>query len=163
MDNIPVVLTMCEMITGSQIGARRQCYAIYGKLKDTNSDDPLENPWEAHVRGALAEMAVAKHFKLYWSGSVGEVGGDDVGPFQVKHSKHDLDLIIQKRCRPDRKYILVACTAPNLILRGWFWGADAKVDHYWGDKCRNSRPAFFVPQSELHSVTELDDEARKWA
>lgn len=111
--------------------------------------------WGYDIEGACGEMAVAKHFGLYWSGAVGNLRAPDVGPLQVRtRAKPYHDLILHPSDANDDAFVLVTGLAPTFRLIGWTVGHDGKRDEYWADPA-GGRPAFFVPQAALKPIAAL--------
>jgi len=50
---------------------------------------------------------------------------------------------------------LLCGTNGKYSIKGWILGAEGKRKEYWSDPTGKDRPAFFVPQSALHSPNEL--------
>jgi hypothetical protein len=170
--HVEISLTWQELVTASFIGLRRQIFALQHELEDPYGSDP-EDCWGNNIEGACGECAVAKWLGLYWDGTVGSLGGHDVGPFQVRTArKHSHSLILHKGNRRDRslimpvprdaddkKFILVTGLAPHFWIRGWCLGRDGKHERFWEDRARKNRPAYFVPQDFLQPLDTLWDNA----
>ncbi len=75
----------------------------------------------------------------------------DVGPdFEVRATRiPDGCLIVRGNDADDRRYVLVTGDAPEVEIRGWLLGADAKKV---GDlrNPNSHREAWFVPQERLN-------------
>lgn len=156
MEKIDVTLTDYELAQASQVGCLRFIADVRRKKK------PSANPneWQIHIEGACGEMAAAKATGKYWGGTVNtfKSGGDIVSDYwEVRtRSSHDYDLIIRDDDPDDRLYILVTGQAPTYSVRGWMWGRDAKKTA-WRKNYGNYQAAFFVPQSYLKDLEDLND------
>lgn len=147
-------LTNSEMLTAASIGVRRQVQNLAAGRTDAHGASP-EDGWTPHVEGCAGEMAVAKAFGMFWSGSLGDLRADDVGQLQVRTGmRHDHKLILHHRDPDDRAFVFVTGRMPNYVLHGWIMARDGKREEFWADPARG-RPAFFVPQSALRSLAEL--------
>lgn len=155
MTDIIVRLTWAETMQAASIGVMR----LVQNLKMGRNSGRVEDDhnWGPHIEGACGEMAVAKHFGLFWSGAIGNIGADDVGRLQVRtRSKHDYELILHKEDRDDRKFILLTGIAPEYRVRGWITAIDGKLPEYWKTIPPHTRPpAYFVPHSKLRPIEEL--------
>ena len=110
--------------------------------------------WQLHIEGALGEMALAKHLGLYWPGK-GERGQPDLvhsgWVVEVRLAKRDdYDLRLHPHDKDHARYWLMTGINGSYSVRGWILGADGKKSEFWGDKWNTGRPAYWVPQSELH-------------
>jgi hypothetical protein len=166
MTEIEVTLTWAEMLIAANIGCMRNVQSLkLGRSRTDSLTDPfggLDLAWSSNIEGAAGEMAVAKHLGLFWSGSVGNIGADDVGGYQVKTNtsrKWD-DLILRKRNKPDRIYISVlsfVAPAPGVarfIITGWIIGTDAMQQQYYREGLPGM-PAYFVPRCVLQPLSTL--------
>lgn len=146
-------LSSSELITAATIGALRQITnlrdgrtAAYGSVE--------ESPWQIHIEGACAEMAVAKAMNRFWSGALGALDADDVGPLQVRSTaRRDGSLILHAEDRDDRAFVLVTGQAPTYVLRGWIHAAHGKRKEFYRSDVRH--PAYFVPQNALKPMEQL--------
>lgn len=129
--------------------------------------DPSRD-WQMHIDGCLGEMAVAKHYGLYWTGNVGNLAAKDVHRLQVRTRPfHNWDLILHS---PDEKqpkkypgdddrdtFILVTGINGYYKIQGWILCADGKAlagPEY--DKFDTGRPCHWLEQKHLHCMSELE-------
>ncbi len=111
----------------------------------------------AHEQGCFGEMAVAKYLNVFWSGNIGNLKADDVGPYQVRATVKDHHKLILHDDDPaDRIFILVTGALPTLTLRGWIHCFDGRQGEYWSDPKGNNRWAYFVPQARLEPMSRLE-------
>jgi len=104
--------------------------------------------WQMNIEGALGEIVIAKHFKIFWG--KGSYGADDVGPYEVRQTHHPHgSLIVHPGDKDDKRYYLVTGILGNYVIRGYMYAKDAKQQKYWSDPQKTNRPAFFVPQKDL--------------
>ena len=163
--DIEVTLTWAELMIGANIGLMRCVQSLKegrglpGTRRETFGG--TETTWASNIEGTAGEMAVAKYLDRYWSGNVGDIDADDVGPYQVKTNtsrKWD-DLIIRPWNKPDRIYIgVLSFIAPKpgtakFIITGWIWGEDAMTKDYWRENV--PMPGYFFPRKLLHDMSEL--------
>jgi hypothetical protein len=116
---------------------------------------------EIHLLGAAGEMAVASYLGLkehLFKETEAKRGSEDLpGNIDVKtRSKSRYDLIVQKNEDPRKKYVLVTVERQKTLIHGWCYGKDAMKDEYWADYA-GGRPAYFVPQSQLRPMEELQN------
>lgn len=152
-----VYLTKSEMFIAFSLAGMRN-----GQNKNNNAKPRYgasENESEAiDIYSCRGEMAVAKYLNLFWSGSLGDYKAVDVGGLvEVRTvNKKGRRLIVHPEDRDWAPYVLVdASDAPNMLLIGWMYGADAKNKDYWSDPTGMGRHAFFVPQDDLRYMDEL--------
>jgi hypothetical protein len=101
--------------------------------------------------GSLGEIAVAKAYNRFWSGTVGSISDKDVGPWQVRTTQlpggrlplHEGD------ADADRFFLVTVTLEGVATIRGWCWGHEGKLREYWDDKIREA--CYMVPQSALHA------------
>jgi hypothetical protein len=125
----------------------------YGAEKDEGLG--LDKNW----LGCLGEMAVAKHFNVYWHAT--EFGVTDVGGFfEVRAVASESRRLCGHDKDPDNlPFILARVTAlPSIRLVGWLHGCDIKQKEWFGEanpEKPNGRPAYWVPNARLRSMQEL--------
>lgn len=100
--------------------------------------------------GAVGELAFAKYREIPWDESVDTYHGTpDVGGVEVRATTYeDGHLVIRDNDADDRIFVLVTGSAPEVEIRGWIRGADAKRDEFLRDP-HGYRQAWFVPQDAL--------------
>lgn len=151
-----VALTDSELLMAANVGVMRRISSIKQKLKNIMKISEYEK-WGIDICGAFGEMAVAKALGLYWEGGVDTFKAPDIGTFQVRSSRHENGrLIVRNNDKDEDIFILVVGKAPNYEIVGWIKGAEAKCDAYLDDP-NNLRPAWFVPQEDLHPISELKE------
>lgn len=158
---IAVDLTQSEAKLAADVGVMRQLTA----MRDGRSAAygcPPDFAWQFHIVGAFGELATAKHFKVYWNGTVGRVDTADVGPLQVRASTRSNSGVILHPFNPqsgrgDRdEDIFIGARVDHsyrrVLLVGYIKGVDGKVDKNWRE---TDRPAFFVEPLDLKPIWEL--------
>ena len=155
-DVAKVSLTLSETILIAIAGIMRQVQ----NLKDSRQDYyGAENSdgFGLHITGCLGEAVVAKHLNLYWMGT-GTFRGKDVGEkFEVRTSSlKKASLILHPNDADESKFILVVGGGIRYQIKGWIYGKEGKDQQWWRDI---DRPAFFVPQSALHPINTLEENA----
>jgi hypothetical protein len=109
-----------------------------------------------HIEGAGGECAVAKALKLYWSGSVDTFKREgDVGDLEVRTRSEDWHELLIRPDDPSAIYVLVVGKIPHFRLVGWIHSSVAKQRNDWLKPHGGRPPAYFVPQSELRPIEEL--------
>lgn len=155
---VDVHLTAYEVWLAASVGVSRQLQNIrmqrtgrYGADNDTTS------AWQHHIEGCLGELATAKAYGLYWSGSIGDLQAADAGPLQVRATRYRNGRLIVHPAPaddPSHAFVLVVGTPLRLTLAGWTFGHEAQRDEFWGELQRG-RPAFNVPQDGLRPMCDL--------
>lgn len=145
-DPLAVKLDRGEVHLAAMMGCLRQIDNIFAEKQSYIDEEQGEGfGWAANIEGCLGEIAFAKWSKRYWGGNLGNYKADDVGPYQVRtRSKHEYELPIYPRDRPDRYYVLLTGTVPEYRVRGYVWGADGKRPEFY-TRYGKGRPAFYVP------------------
>jgi len=145
---IEITLTPAEIMFGASAGVMREVANIKNGAKHKYGATD-KNDWQMHIEGALAEMALAKHLNIYWSGK-GAITLPDVGDQDVRVSaSHNNRLILHPDDHDGRRYWLVTGQYGSYRIKGWILGRDGKRDEFWSDPSGSGRPAFFVPQCAL--------------
>ena len=97
----------------------------------------------------MGEFALAKHLGIFWDGK-GEWRMRDVGDFDVRtRSKDYYDLIVHDGDEDDRFIYLLTGVNGQYRVHGGMYAREAKQEKYWKDPA-GGRPAYFVPQRDLH-------------
>jgi hypothetical protein len=158
---IPFTFTDEERQAAMEEGERRQRVNEEKGLRGRNNGPRFgKKALDVHLLGAAGEMAVASYLGLkheLYKETEAKRGSCDLPGIDVKaRSKHSRDLIVQKRERPDKIYVLVTIEKGTTLIHGWCRGEDAMKDEYWADYA-GGRPAYFVPQSKLRAMEELSN------
>lgn len=142
-----------EIRIAAHIGIERQLRGLECAANGGSHRYNFDGPgWDIHIEGAIAECAVAKFFHWYWNDRPYAKGDDDVGDWQVRHTRrHDGRLIVHPEDPDDKYFVLVTGSAPMLEIRGYLAGADCKRPEYWREDGVRF-PAFFVPQYALRDL-----------
>jgi hypothetical protein len=157
-----VLLSWHEAKEATEIGVKRQI----SNLKDERPDAHgfTGDGWGAHIEGALAEKAVAKHLDRYW---LAVVSGDpkilqgDVGNLQVRSTMHASGRLILHKADPDGS-VFISVIGPaysnvgvTFDIVGAIRARDGKRDEWWEDPSGKGRPAYFVPRAMLVAVVDF--------
>jgi hypothetical protein len=151
---VDIRLTKAEIFMAMEVGGLRNACSLWDDRKDVAGI--TDAGWNVHIEGAGGEIAAAKSLNRYWAATVNNFDRPDIEPdIQVRtRSKHEYELLIRPKDADAERFVLVTGRLPNYRIHGWIVGRDAKRDD-WVQRHGNRDPAFFVPQSELHSLTEL--------
>lgn len=149
-----VELTWPEITLAANIGTARRLFAVERRLRNYGGGGPnASEGWGEDIVGAIGEAGLAKHYNLFWSGTIGQWGGRDVGPFQVRaKTKPEYRLGIKEKDADDQQFVSVLVDLPRVWLCGWFWGGEGKRDG-WRD--REQPYLFWVPTAALHPMATL--------
>lgn len=78
-----------------------------------------------------------------------------IGDVEVRTAPRDHHkLIVHFEETDDRKHVLVVGQRPQFTIVGWLRGREAARDE-WIESWREGGHSFFVPQSALHPIAEL--------
>jgi hypothetical protein len=152
-----VVLTWAEVAIAARIGEAR---TIRNRAKGNGHrhGKASGSDWTGDIEAACAELAAAKGIGVYMPVTLGGGDGDgDLGyGLHVRHSdRDDARLILHPDDQDVGLFILVVGRSPIYRLAGFLEAVKGKVEQWWADPTGNGRPAFFVPQSELHPIAGL--------
>jgi len=64
-------------------------------------------------------------------------------------------LRVDKKDKPDMKYLLVTGVEPTFYIMGWLYGHEAKQEKYWETPPKVKKAAYFVPVSDLRPPNTL--------
>ena len=159
---VKVELTKYEMELACQVAMRRQIDAEFGGRKDRVNRKTFSEGLGAHVLGCIGELATAKHFGIYWSGSVNTFHrlADLAGGCEVRHrSKDDWDLIVRQADGDDSLFILSTGDSNIVTIHGGIRGRDAKVRD-WSRTYGGKSAAYFVPSEALTGPSDLWNRVR---
>jgi len=152
---VNIILTDDEMAYCREQALRRKASGDTRKLNHAATYQRTdEERIEQETGGTAAEYACRKL-----------LGAELELPFDTFHHVPDIEpdwevrqtgyenghLIVRNNDPGDRRYILVTGTPPDLVIRGWIWGHEAKQKRF----SRNPggyRKSWFVPQAELHPL-----------
>lgn len=130
-----------------------------GRKGRNNGAENGELALRHHLLGAAGEMAAAVMLgmedKLYQE-TEAKRGSADLPPnIDVKtRSRHYYDLIVQLDENPDKILVLVTIENRITLIHGWIQAADAMKEQ-WKKDPAGGRPAYFVPKTELLSLSLL--------
>lgn len=146
-------LTKNELLRGALIGAERQIDNVLAGRQHRYGFKPTD-PYNSHIQGAIGEVAVAKQFKLPYTGNIGDFNAPDAGPLQVRSTELPQGRLILHPTDKDHEVFILARThgLPDVELAGWVFGHEGKDPKNWSDP-GTGRPAFFV--GKLRPIHEL--------
>ena len=148
------------MFLAGVVGCLRQSTAMRDGRQDFfAADGGGGGKWGQHIIGCQGEMAVAKHFNIFWSGTVGQVHLPDVGDLEVRTrqpGEFGADLTLRNGDKADRRYLLVVATPPFFDIKGWMYGRDGMIETYRHPRLVNGEALFYVPPHRLQPMTALE-------
>lgn len=151
---VEIELTWPELWFALSAGLMRRLNGVRNGRAEPYGARP-KAAWDADINGAIAELALAKHFNLFWSGTVGRVDLPDVGLLQVR-SKIEMQhrLVVRREDGDDEVFVSVLVDVPVCTLCGWMRGHDAKREE-WLLPDPDKPDRFFVPNAKLLPMAEL--------
>jgi len=146
-------LTDAEVLSAIQVGGLRQWESLKKNLPDKHGF--LGDGWEAHIEGAMGEIAAAKALNCYWCGGINTFKTPDLYNIQVRtRSKKEYELLLRDNDDSCSQWVLVTGKAGKYQVHGWIWGYEGKNPEW--RKEHGGRPtAYFVPHSQLHPLHTL--------
>ena len=149
--DLTVVLSWPELYLASTAGIMRRSESLKSGRVGAQKRDPGADKWGRDIESAHAEMAVAKLFGLYWSGTLNTFRGADLHDYiQVKSTDlPDGRLIVRREDATDHVCILVIRENTRTFrVVGWVAAGDAKQDE-WLTNPNGTDAAWFLPQDQL--------------
>jgi len=156
MENVVrLYLSPAQIFVAAEVGKLRQIQAIQENFKNRIKNH-RGTPWEAHIEGAMGELAVSNHFKMHWSGLCNQ-GAPDVGDiYDIRTTAYmNGSLWVHEDDKDERFMWLLTGYGGSYILRGGMYVHEAKQKHWWGTKDttgpkENKSFAFWIPQEHLY-------------
>lgn len=168
MKNIRIKISSSELEYAAHVAIKRRILALENNRKEVIGE--RGSGWDNNVEGTIAELAVAKWTGKYWHALVDnfiDLPGD-VGNWQVRGTPYRNGGLITHRTDKDKSpYLLVTIALGKITeccIVGWMFGEETKVGSesgkdedgkYWNTTLLK-RPAFLVPQEDLHDFDLLD-------
>jgi len=153
MGKLDVTLSWNEVHMAATVGILRNIQALKQDRPQCHGAKD-EEMWRYHIEGASGEMAFAKAMNIHWEAHSNVFKVPDIGTsIQIRtRSNRGWDLIVRDGDKDDEVFVLVVGEIPNYTIVGWITGADAKQKKWYKDMGGRSKPAYFVPQSELKDI-----------
>lgn len=150
---VEVSLSPSEMMAAALAGVMRQVENC-ARSRTPRFGAGTASDWQLHIEGCLGEYVIAKFLGVFWPGK-GKLRAADVGEVDVRtRSRDHYELILHESDPDDRVFWLVCGANGKYRVKGWITGQDGKKPLYWKDPA-GGRPAYFVPQSALHSPQDF--------
>lgn len=156
-----LTLNESQYLEALDIAKKRQAGALKKQRHSAhgyNENDPLK----VHIQGTVAELGISLITGQQWHAYLEVLTGGtgkppDVGEkLQVRSTEYSTGHLIAHPSDSDEDiFVLVIVRGRDLIVKGWLPGHEAKQQKYWGDKFKNGRPAYFVPQTDLRPCKAL--------
>lgn len=152
---IPVALTAAQYRWAVFAGVERQNENVLNNLPSKSGGASVEEGYDKHITGSVGEFVVSLALELNWPGT-GQLKGADVGRDLQVRSTHwpEGRLRVHDYDADDAIFILVTGRRLHYMVRGWLYGHEAKNPD-WSTAPDGKREAFFVPQQNLHPMSEL--------
>lgn len=155
-----VRLSRHELEVAAYVGLRRAVNATWQASAPRGGEQRL-SVWQAHIEGAMGELAVARFLHAYWPASFDTYQSvDDLLGWEVRTTRRaDGALIVRgtDSPRPGLRHVLVTlCPDPGppvLWIRGWLESAEARQPQWQVDP--EPRPSWFVPIEALHPFAPM--------
>ena len=151
-----IALSWHEVRLAAEVGVARNVVAL---SRGWTPHQPGACPplWQAHIVGAIGELAFAKATNRYWTGDpagppdkVGDVGSG----LQVRAcDRPNGSLILHDHDDDDHRFVLVTGGPCTLDLAGWVLAREVKRPEFWRKDV--PEPAYFVPARDLHPMETL--------
>lgn len=148
---VRITITAEEFVRCAAVGMRRfESSSAQGHNHASTYRRSFIKRLEEETVGAVGELAFAKYREIPWDGSVDTFHNvPDVAGVEVRATAYeDGHLVIRDNDADDRIFVLVTGSAPEVEIRGWIRGIDAKRDEFLRDP-HGYRQAWFVPQGAL--------------
>lgn len=154
-ERIPVELSWPELWLAINAGILRRLNGVRYRREEPYGARPAA-AWNDDINGSIAELALAKHLGIFWSGTVGRLDLPDVGSLQVRSKTDPVHRLVVLESDEDAKvFVSVLVGIPVCQLCGWMLAKDAKRSEWLlADPLKPNR--FFVPNEALASMQALD-------
>lgn len=160
-----VALTPWQMELARFVAIEKNRDSVAHGRQGTHGSGPpgTEQALDNHYWGNCCEIAVARAFNLFWDGGVGDIRSVDVGDkVEVRSAQlsgHKLRMHHEDAAKKGHlPFVLVTKeAAPVFNLRGWIFGAEGTNPAWWSTLGTNRGGAFWVPQSALRPMTDLQE------
>ena len=148
-----VSLTTEEIELGAAAGVRRRIRRIEeGRTDFVSTPDGFQKD----IDGALAELAFAKRFGLFWGG-LGVRGAADVGDFEIRTSRsRGASMIVRDYDSDAARFVLILGGSQDFEVVGGMFGRECKSSE-WLRRPNAETAAFFVPQDALRPMWEISE------
>ena len=158
-------LNQQEMRLAIQVGTER-CISSWSKGSKHAAGYKPKDLFDTNIKGAAAEIAVAKMLDVYYVPSVDTYKDEpDIYPnIEVRMTEMKRpSLIIRPNDVRDRRYVLVQNLwehgqLPKFAVLGWEVftnGVDKMWEDYWTDFGQNRPHCWAIPANELHKMEVL--------
>lgn len=159
-----ITLSDADCAEAIEVGTERDRQGNEREYQQMNGIDPTpEQSLANHILGAAGEQATCFVTNRPWSKSLNSFKSEpDIWPdIEVRTARRMSDsLIVRERDKPKRRFVLVLGDLPTFCVQGWYWGDWAKRNVRWKRTYNDgSWPAWFVPQSDLFSISDLVTDA----
>lgn len=158
--NYQITLTTADITHAAAIALARDRSARKRRRKNTHGAE-WSDSLDWHRIGAYGEVALA----LLTGHAINQECVEkinhrlpDVGPYDVRTSPLPFARLILHPKDPDYRVFILAltCDFPTIRFAGWIWSHHAKKQEFWLEP-KPSRPAYWIPQSKLRPLSELQD------
>ena len=147
-----------EMMVVGHAGLMRRVTAIREGYTPTHGLKSSLEEYGIDIEGAYCEYAAASELGVFWRGLLGPGKVEDIGGYHVRGTRRLNGCLILHKSDPDGvKFLLVTGEKGHYIVRGWMTSTEGKNDDkYWKTEMYGKpvRPAYFVPQSDLHPLVQ---------
>ena len=151
-----ITLTSDELSQAVAVASRRRISCLFGRQNPQHYEDKDAKEWSTEIEACCAEMAVAKHLGVYWTGGVfnGKRAESDAGHMrQVRYTPYSTgSLILYPEDNKEHRMILVTGKSPTYTIKGWILAGRGMKDEFWKDRSEVKCPSWWVPQSELNPI-----------
>src|SRR5712664_597598 len=152
---VQIALTGDELAYCKQEALRRKLDGDRRKLNHASTYQRTdEERVEQETGGCCAEYACRKLLgaELELPFNTFHKIPDILPDFEVRHTGHENGrLIVRSNDADDRRYILATGTPPEMTVRGWLWGHEAKQDKFRWNPYK-WRSCWGVPQHQLYDL-----------
>jgi len=157
-----------EILSGAITGIVRETESLKANIQwGHGASFDRYQKWGKTISGCLAEMALAKIMKSYFTHSVNNFQGKDLiindKPVQVRSqlfSKSYKSLIIRKGFKAEDYYFYVSDDTPTFYFHGYIQAKDCQKYGTWTNFGKQTRPfVWSIPLDKLKPITEFINES----
>jgi hypothetical protein len=145
----------CVEATNERIELIKQNRYEHRFARLAKKNDPFNR--EGHYQAFLTELATARYFGVSYNFDIGPdaLRSDLINGCQVRSTRNiNGSLIVQEFDKPAPFVLAIPLENDHqILLAGWRDLIDCRLEKYWRKDV--PKPAWFVPQSDLHDMVSL--------
>lgn len=153
MEIITIRLDENQLRLAALVASSRHAQDVARAYKEAHG--ATGNSLDSGYVGCVGEIAVAKHYNLFWDGALGKLNAPDVGILQVRASAlPNPSLLLHPKDKDKEPFISARVRGRDVDLLGWVYAFEGKKEEFW--RTSTGRPAYFVRSLRPMSTLPLE-------